>query len=474
MGIIVSKFGGWANSSPENVRKSCDLFVDNKDRKIKINSAIGKIEGLPKVTDLLIEGTNEILKTGTFPKDIFEKIKQNHYFVFEPLGIKRAQIDEILSILEDYITKKDSLEEDHFRALIVGSGEELFSRLDAIYIREIRGINAQYVDPREIGHYLYGNPLGGKILDESYKNLSKLKEYDGVIIYPGFFAVDKAGLPMIYSRGGTDKTASDVAVAVQASLYENWKDVEGILASDPRVVKNPKMMSEVTYSEIRELSYISFNVLHQEAMLPVMKAGIPISLKGLINPNNQGTTILKNRKLDSNNPVIGIAHKENICFINIEKQLMNEEVGFAQRVLSIFREHQISIEQITTGIDSIGLVVDMNEFQEKQIYSGVAEGTRKKLYIDEFIKHLNKRLSSDNVQVRPNKALICVVGDGMRSHIGVLSRVTNALSKNNINVEVIDQGPSERNIIIGVDCCDDKDTAKKAVQFLYDEFFGKK
>jgi len=373
--MIVSKFGGWANSSPENVKKSCDLFVENRERKIKINSAIGKIEGLPKVTDLLISGVNEILKTGKFPEDIFEKIRQNHYFVFEPLGIKRSKIDEILSILSNYISKKDSLAEDHFRALIVGSGEELFSRLDAIYIKEIRGIDSQYVDPRDIGHYLSGDPLNGKILEESYKNLAKLKKYEGIVIYPGFFAINKNGLAMIYSRGGTDKTASDVAVAVKAKLYENWKDVEGILASDPRVVQNPKMMSEVTYSEIRELSYISFNVLHQEAMLPVMKAGIPISLKGLINPNNKGTIILESRKIDDKNPVVGIAHKENVCFINIEKQLMNEEIGFAEKVLAIFREHQISVEQITTGID-------------KQIYNGVAEGIRKKLDINEFADHL--------------------------------------------------------------------------------------
>jgi aspartate kinase len=454
------------------VKLACDLFEKNPDRKIKIDSAIGKVEGLPKVTDLLIEGAEKSLKTGVFPPDILEKIKLNHYSVFEPLGIGRKKIDEVMDILSIYIKIQSTLSSDNFKALIVGSGEELFTRLDAIYMKEIRGLNARYMDPREIGHYLEGNPLDGKIIKESYKNLSKLKDIDGIIVYPGFFAADVKGRPMIYSRGGTDKTAADISAAVNADIYENWKDVDGIYSADPRIVEKPELMREVTYKEIRELSYISFNVLHQEAMLPVMKAGIPIHLKNLLKPEESGTSIVNKREMNDN-PVVGIAHLENVCFINIEKILMNEEMGFAENLLDIFREHRINIDQITTGIDSICLTVSEKEFNEKSTYNGVAEGLRKSIDIDEFIIHMKKTLDADNVQVRKNKALICVVGEGMRHTVGILSRVSKVLSANGINIEVIDQGPSERNIIIGVDCSEDKDTPKKAVNHIYKEFFKK-
>jgi aspartate kinase len=173
----------------------------------------------------------------------------------------------------------------------------------------------------------------------------------------------------------------------------------------------------------------------------------------------------------NDNPVVGIAHLENVCFINIEKILMNEEMGFAENLLDIFREHRINIDQITTGIDSICLTVSEKEFGEKSTYNGVAEGLRKSIDVNEFISYMKKALDADNVQVRTNKALICVVGEGMRHTVGILSRVSRVLSANGINIEVIDQGPSERNIIIGVDCSEDKDTPKKAVNHIYKEFF---
>lgn len=475
MSIIVSKFGGWANASAERVKLAADLFESNKQRKIKVNSAIGKVEGLPKVTELLIEGVEiSLLKDRVFPQDIIEKIKLNHYFVFEPLGVKKSIIDETLSILQKDIDTRDELSPDHYRALIIGIGEELFSRLDAYYLKEIRKLDAQYVDPKTIGHYLSGHPLDGKVTNETYSNLRKLLDYDGIVVYPGFFAIDKLNRPMIYSRGGSDKTASDIAVATNAFLYENWKDVDGIYSADPRIIDNPRLMAEVTYKEIRELSYISFNVLHQEAMLPVMRAGIPINLKNLLKPDSAGTMIVNDRKIDLDYPIIGIAHIENISFIDIEKTLMNEEIGFANQLLNIFREHRISIEQITTGIDSMCLVVSEKEFKEKTIHAGVSEEIRREIDPDEFIKWLKDHLNADHVKIRKNKALICVVGEGMRHTVGLLSRVAGAASKKKINIEIIDQGPSERNIILGVDCNSDNDNAKKVVKIIYDEFFNHK
>ena len=204
---------------------------------------------------------------------------------------------------------------------------------------------------------------------------------------------------MVYSRGGTDKTAADIAKATNADLYENWKDVDGIYSADPRVVKKPMLMEEVTYKEIRELSYISFNVLHQEAMIPAMKAEIPINLKNLLNPNNKGTMIVNERKARKNYPVVGIAHIENICFINIEKMLMNEEIGFANQLLNIFGEHRVNIEQIATGIDSMCLIVSEKEFKEKTIYPGVSEQIIREIEPEEFMRWLKEHLNADLVQL---------------------------------------------------------------------------
>lgn len=473
MGYIVSKFGGWANASSERVKLAADLFEKNPKRKIKVDSAIGKIEGLPKVTDLLVEGTEIAIKKGEFPKELLEKIRLNHYYVFVPLGISKNKIDEIMNILEEYIKRKDSLSHDHYRALLIGSGEELFSRLDAYYLKEIRKLNATYVDPKDIGHYLSGHPLDGKVAPDTFQNLKKLTKYKEIIVYPGFFGIDHNYNPMVYSRGGTDKTAADIASAIGAESYENWKDVDGIYCTDPRIVKNPDLMKEVTYKEIRELSYISFNVLHQEAMIPVMKAGIPINIRNLLNPDNDGTFIVNKREIQKDRPVVGIAHIEDVAFINIEKALMNEEIGFANRLLTIFEEHRVSIDQITTGIDSMCLVVSENEFKEKTTYPGVSEQIRKEIEPEEFVRWLKNHLDADSVQIRQRKALVCVVGEGMRHTVGLLSRIAGAISKNKISIELIDQGPSERNIIIGVDCQKDKDNAKKVVNILYDEFFGK-
>ncbi len=472
MKYIVSKFGGWANASSERVKLAADLFEINNERRVKVNSAIGKVEGLPKVTDLLVEGVEHVLKKDIFPNDILEKIRLNHYTVFEPLGINKNKINEVIDILEQYIKRKDELSHDHFRALIIGSGEELFSRLDAIYLNEIRGLNAKYIDPKDIGHYLVGHPLDGKVIEETYINLKKLKKNKEIIVYPGFFGIDHNKNPMVYSRGGTDKTAADISAAVGADLYENWKDVEGVYSADPRIVNNPKMMEEVTYKEIRELSYISFSVLHQEAMLPVMNAGIPINLKNLLKPEERGTIIVSDRNIKKDNPIIGIAHIEDVCFINIEKCLMNEEIGFANKLLRIFEEHRVSIDQITTGIDSMCLVIAEKEFKEKTTYPGVSEQTRKEIEPQEFIRWLKEHLNADLVQIRRKKALVCIVGEGMSHAVGLLARITKAIASNNINIEIIDQGPSERNIIIGVDCEEKKDNAKKVVNIIYDEFFN--
>jgi aspartate kinase len=183
--------------------------------------------------------------------------------------------------------------------------------------------------------------------------------------------------------------------------------------------------------------------------------------------------IVNNREINMDTPVVGIAHIENVCFIYIEKALMNEEIGFANKLLKVFEDHRISVDQITTGIDSICFVISEREFKEKTTYPGVSEQIRKEIEPDEFMKFLRDNMNADLVQIKRKKALVCVVGEGMRHFVGLLSRITKAMAAHNINIEMIDQGPSERNIIFGVDCEENKENAKKVVNIVYEEFFGK-
>jgi len=332
------------------------------------------------------------------------------------------------------------------------AGEDNAARLIAYYMNS-QGIPARYMNPKEAGLFLsdeYGN---ARVLPQSFKNLTKLKDIEGIIIFPGFFGYSLSGEVVTFPRGGSDITGSILAAALEVDVYENFTDVDSVFVASPKLIKNPKAISELTYREMRELSYAGFSVLHEETLEPVYQRGIPVNIRNTNNPASPGTMITPTRKLNDC-PVAGIAGDKGFCSINIHKYMMNREIGFGRKVLQILEEDCIPFEHMPSGIDDISIIVRekyMNDDKKSRIMERIA-----------------KELRVDSVVIEYGLALIMVVGEGMISTVGVMSRITKALANNKINIRMINQGSSEVSIMLGVNEAD----ADNAVISIYNEFFN--
>jgi aspartate kinase len=318
-------------------------------------------------------------------------------------------------------------------------GEYLCGRLMAEYLA------AAFVDPAECIQF----DEEGLLDTVSYELLGRRLEGPGLFVVPGFYGSTPDGRVKTFSRGGSDITGSIVARAACSSLYENWTDVSGFRMADPRIVPNAKHIAEITYAELRELSYMGASVLHDEAIFPVREPGIPINIRNTKAPEDPGTLIVRSR--ESTTPVVGIAGRRDFTMINIEKALMNKEIGFGRRVLSVLEEHGVSFEHMPTGIDTISLIV-----QDGQLANHGAA----------VLKGIERTCQPDRVTLAPGLALIATVGQGMNHHVGVAGRLCTALAEAGVNLRVINQGSSEMNIIVGVEESD----LEKAVRTIYNAF----
>jgi len=294
---------------------------------------------------------------------------------------------------------------------------------------------------------------------EGNANLIKLRDHidDGyVVIFPGFFGVSADGDIVTFSRGGSDLTGALVAAAVNASEYENFTDVNGILCTNPKTISNPKQIEELTYREMRELSYMGFSVFHEEAVKPVMKKKIPIRLRNTNNLENGGTRIVSDRDPNEENAVVGIASASGFCSFNLQKFMMNREKGFGRKLLQVFEDLGYSYEQCPSGVDNISVVLNQNQFDEDDINRITAK--------------IEGELRPDSLKKEENLSLVALVGEGLRNKIGVLGDAATALAKSGVNIKVVNQGSSELSIVFGVSTADEK----KAVEALYDRFFRSK
>ena len=278
----------------------------------------------------------------------------------------------------------------------------------------------------------------------------RLKESKGAVI-PGFYGATEAGRIVTFSRGGSDITGSLVALAVSADLYENWTDVSGCLIADPRIVKNPKPIDTITYKELRELSYMGASVLHEDAIFPVRKAGIPINIRNTNAPEDKGTLIVEGTCRQPKYTITGIAGTDGFASVTIEKAMMNSEIGFCRKVLQVFEDNDISIEHMPSGIDTMTIFVHKDEFEEKE---------------QKVLSEIHKVVKPDHIELESDLALIAIVGRGMRATRGTAGRIFSALAHAHINVKMIDQGSSELNIIVGVR----HDDFKNAIRALYEIF----
>ncbi|MDD4295717.1 MAG: aspartate kinase [Ruminiclostridium sp.] len=446
----VCKFGGTSLASADQIKKVCDIVTSDPERRLVVVSAPGKeFDDDIKVTDLLINLAEAYLKTQNCDKEL-NQVVSRYQRIAEGLNLG----DGIVKDIENNLKTRISLGYDHKEKFIdrmKAAGEDNSARLVAKYLRSL-GYNAKYINPKDAGLYLsdeYGN---ARILPQSFKNLSKLRDMDGILIFPGFFGYSLSGEVVTFSRGGSDITGSILAAAIEADIYENFTDVNSVYAANPKLIKNPKAISVLTYREMRELAYAGFSVLHEETLAPVFRKGIPVNIRNTNNPESKGTIIATTRKI-TNGPVSGIAGTGGFLTINIHKYLMNREIGFVRKVLSILEEESVSFEHVPSGIDDISIIL------------------RKKHIDDDKVSRIMERIAHnlvvDSITIGYDLALVMVVGEGMMNSIGVAGRATTALAKGGVNIRMINQGSSEVSIMFGID---EKDL-DAAIISLYDEFF---
>lgn len=431
----VVKFGGSSLASAEQFRKVGDIIRSDEARRFVVPSAPGKrFDGDTKVTDMLYKCYAAAEAGEKFGK-LLEDIKARYYEIIHGLELSLSLEEEFQVISESFAGKAGT---DY----AASRGEYLNGIVMAAYL------GYEFVDAAEV---ICFDEDGNFAADETNAKLSaRLAEAESVVV-PGFYGAMPDGKVKTFSRGGSDVTGSIVAKAISADIYENWTDVSGFLVTDPRIIENPRVIETITYRELRELSYMGATVLHEDAIFPVRKAGIPINIRNTNAPQDKGTLIVESTCRRPNYTITGIAGKKGFAALNIEKDMMNAEVGFGRKVLQVFEENGISFEHMPSGIDTMTIFVHQSEFEEKE---------------QKVLAGIHRAVNPDSVDLEANLALIAVVGRGMRATRGTAGRIFSALAHANINVKMIDQGSSELNIIIGVR----NDDFEAAIKAIYDIF----
>ncbi|XOT27804.1 aspartate kinase [Bacillus subtilis subsp. subtilis] len=447
----VVKFGGSSLASGAQLDKVFHIVTSNPARKAVVVSAPGKRYAEDtKVTDLLIACAEQYLATGSAP-ELAEAVVERYALIASELQLGQSIIEKIRDDLFTLLEGDKSNPEQYLDA-VKASGEDNNAKLIAAYFR-YKGVKAEYVNPKDAGLFVTNEPGNAQVLPESYQNLYRLRERDGLIIFPGFFGFSKDGDVITFSRSGSDITGSILANGLQADLYENFTDVDAVYSVNPSFVENPKEISELTYREMRELSYAGFSVFHDEALIPAFRAGIPVQIKNTNNPSSEGTRVVSKRD-NTNGPVVGIASDTGFCSIYISKYLMNREIGFGRRALQILEEHGLTYEHVPSGIDDMTIILRQGQMDAATERS--------------VIKRIEEDLHADEVIVEHHLALIMVVGEAMRHNVGTTARAAKALSEAQVNIEMINQGSSEVSMMFGVKEAEER----KAVQALYQEFFA--
>ena len=432
----VVKFGGSSLANSEQFKKVGDIIRADKDRKYVIPSAPGKrFSKDTKVTDLLYRLADEALQKEDFSGTL-EEIKERYNEIIEGLGLEGFSLDDQFEEIKKHMT--ESPEVDY----AASRGEHLNGRIMAEYL------GFEFLDPFEMVFFDEEGLLDDK---KTMRTVGKrLEEVDYAVI-PGFYGCGADGKVKTFSRGGSDITGSIVAGACHADVYENWTDVSGFLVADPRIIKDPARIETITYRELRELSYMGASVLHDEAIFPVRRQGIPINIRNTNRPDDEGTWIVESTAQKSGYVITGIAGRKDFCAVLITKDMMNSEIGFGRKVLQAFEDNQISFEHMPSGIDTMTIVVHEDEFIAKE---------------QKVVSAIHRLVKPDSIEIESDLALIAVVGRGMKSMRGTAGRIFSALAHAHVNVRMIDQGSSELNIIIGVE---NKDF-ETALQAIYDIF----
>lgn len=430
----VVKFGGSSLASAEQFKKVGAIIRADGTRRYVVPSAPGKrFSEDTKVTDLLYACYRAADKT--IFQAVLAEIKSRYQEIIDGLGLT-------LSLEEDFGVIEENFKNQIGEEYAASRGEYLNGKVMAAYLEY------EFVDPAEMIRFDGNGQFDAEITELLVQK--RLKNVDTAVI-PGFYGAKENGEIKTFSRGGSDVTGSIIAGALDVGLYENWTDVSGVMVTDPRIIKDPKVIDTITYRELRELSYMGATVLHEDAIFPVRKAGIPINIKNTNAPDDPGTMIVEDTCKKPPYTITGIAGKRGFCSLFIEKSMMNSEIGFGRKVLQVLEEQGISFEHVPSGIDTMTVFIHQDEFTEKeqQVISGV-----------------HKAVKPDYMELESDLALIAVVGRGMKSNRGTAARIFAALAHANVNVKMIDQGSSELNVIVGVR---DEDF-EPAIRAIYDIF----
>ncbi|WHY73050.1 aspartate kinase [Fictibacillus enclensis] len=447
----VVKFGGSSLSCAEQLAKVFQIVVSDPERKAVVVSAPGKRDAEDtKVTDLLIECAASYLQ-GKEDNEAFEAIVGRYESIAKELQLPGEVVEGIRASLLQLLNSDRSNPQKYMDA-VKASGEDNNAKLIAAYF-QFKGVEASYVNPKDAGLLVTDEPGNAQPLPETYESLYRLREHAGIVIFPGFFGFNEEGEIVTFSRSGSDITGSILASGMRADVYENFTDVDAVYSVNPNIIRQPKEIIEITYREMRELSYAGFSVFHDEALMPAFRAGIPVNVKNTNQPDKPGTMIVKERKL-SNGPVIGIASDDGFSSIYVSKYLLNREIGFGRRLLNILEDFHLSFEHMPSGIDDISIIL-----RQHQLSESVEE---------QIVQRIKEELHADDVKVQRDLALIMMVGEGMRETVGTAARASTALARAGVNIEMINQGSSEVSMMFGVKAGDER----KAVQAMYEEFFA--
>lgn len=431
----VVKFGGSSLASAEQFKKVGNIIRAEESRRYVIPSAPGKrFSDDVKVTDMLYKCYGAAIKEKKFT-ELLKEIHERYNEIIEGLGLT-------LSLEKEFEIIRDNFAQKAGRDYAASRGEYLNGIIMAEYL------GYEFIDAADVIFFDEDGKFDGdKTNDVLSERLNKTER----AVIPGFYGSMPDGKIKTFSRGGSDVTGSIVAKAVKADLYENWTDVSGFLIADPRIIPNPKAIEAITYKELRELSYMGATVLHEDAIFPVRKEGIPINIKNTNAPEDKGTLIVEATCRHPKYTITGIAGKQGFASITIEKAMMNSEVGFGRKVLQVFEDNHISFEHMPSGIDTMTIFVHQSEFEEME---------------QKVLAGIHHAVQPDSIELESDLALVAVVGRGMRATRGTAGRIFSALAHANVNVKMIDQGSSELNIVIGVRNHD----FENAIKAIYDIF----
>ncbi len=433
--ILVAKFGGSSLSESQQFIKVKNIIESDKRRRYIVPSAPGKRFGKDhKITDLLLM-CHQLASHGLNFDEVFSIIQERYLGICNDLELD-INIEESLKEVKNKI--RDGASKDY----AASRGEYLNGLILSNFL------DFEFIDAADVIVFDEKGQYNADLTEMKVKERLATIEY-GVI--PGFYGANEEGEIITFSRGGSDVTGAIIANGVKASLYENWTDVSGFLMADPNIVKDAAPMDVVTYRELRELSYMGAPVLHEEAIFPVRKYGIPINIRNTNQPNDKGTMIVADSAPSTDKAITGISGKKNFTVISLEKTLMTSEKDFFRKLVSVFETNDISIEHMPSSIDSISVIVNSSQVDSK---------------LKKVMEEIRIYCKPDNITTYPNMALIAVVGRGMIRTKGVSAKIFTALANSGVNIRMITQGSSELNVIVGIE----NEDFNKAVEAIYNAF----